>query len=247
MGLTLHKGRSVELYGGAAPGALLIEMGGLVAAPGRDAPFEGAALVVGDGDDPPVGWHPMSPMYAGTPGGAVGLPVGLRFHVGLDALSAATAEMYFVGWFDEASRRGCSFGDVRRAFIRVLDAITDDEMVRYDLCEDFSTQIALVFAQVYRRAGHWRFRALGQGYTSGLVGIARAHGLDGLPNAVDQAVWQAPLRLVNAIDRLLSPGALVTGASHRRHQGLQRCGRQQGHHAWVLGGALPRPACVTRP
>lgn len=77
----------------------------------------------------------------------------------------------------DAPQRGQSFGQVRNAFIRIVDEETGAEVVRYDLTEDYSTETALVFAELYRHGTEWKFRAVGQGYADGLAGIARDFGV----------------------------------------------------------------------
>lgn len=78
----------------------------------------------------------------------------------------------------DADQRGQSFGQVRNAYIRVVDRSNGNELARYDLTEDASTETAMVFGELYRNAGEWKFRAIGQGYASGLAGIARDYGVN---------------------------------------------------------------------
>lgn len=78
----------------------------------------------------------------------------------------------------EAENRGQSFGQVRNAYIRIVNLANGDELARYDLTEDASTETAMVFGEVYRYNTEWKFRAIGQGYASGLAGIARDFGVN---------------------------------------------------------------------
>ncbi|GAC84926.1 TerD family protein [Gordonia paraffinivorans] len=78
----------------------------------------------------------------------------------------------------DADARGQSFGQVRNAFIRVVNRANGSEIARYDLTEDASTETAMVFGEVYRHGAEWKFRAVGQGYASGLAGIARDFGVN---------------------------------------------------------------------
>jgi tellurium resistance protein TerD len=78
----------------------------------------------------------------------------------------------------DADSRSQSFGQVRNAFIRVLNAAGGSEIARYDLSEDASTETAMVFGELYRHGSEWKFRAVGQGYASGLTGIARDYGVN---------------------------------------------------------------------
>jgi tellurium resistance protein TerD len=78
----------------------------------------------------------------------------------------------------DADSRGQTFGQVRNAFIRVVDQANGNELARYDLSEDASTETAMVFGELYRNGAEWKFRAIGQGYASGLAGIARDFGVN---------------------------------------------------------------------
>jgi tellurium resistance protein TerD len=77
-----------------------------------------------------------------------------------------------------ADERGQTFGQVANAFIRVVDQADGQELARYDLSEDASTETAMIFGELYRRQGEWKFRAVGQGYASGLRGIALDFGVN---------------------------------------------------------------------
>ncbi|MGV6993325.1 TerD family protein [Gordonia amicalis] len=78
----------------------------------------------------------------------------------------------------DADARSQSFGQVRNAFIRVVNQAGGTEIARYDLSEDASTETAMVFGELYRNGAEWKFRAVGQGYASGLAGIARDFGVN---------------------------------------------------------------------
>ena len=76
----------------------------------------------------------------------------------------------------DADNRRQNFGQVRDAFCRVMDQ-DQQEIVRYDLTEDASQETAMLFAEIYRYNSEWKFRAVGQGYTTGLAGIAGDFGV----------------------------------------------------------------------
>ena len=78
----------------------------------------------------------------------------------------------------DGEKRSQSFGQVRNAFIRVVNQVDNSELARYDLTEDASTETAMVFGELYRNGGDWKFRAVGQGYASGLTGIAKDFGVN---------------------------------------------------------------------
>lgn len=77
----------------------------------------------------------------------------------------------------EAAERKQNFGMVGEAFVRVVNNANQKELARYDLSEDMSTETAMVFAEVYRRGGEWKFKAVGQGFEGGLGPLARSFGV----------------------------------------------------------------------
>lgn len=71
-----------------------------------------------------------------------------------------------------------NFGMVQNAFIRVVNDATGREIARYDLTEDASVETAMIFGEVYRHNGEWKFRAVGQGFAGGLGPLARNYGVN---------------------------------------------------------------------
>ncbi len=98
--------------------------------------------------------------------------------VNLAGMAAEADKIVFMVSIYEGDTKGQSFGQVRNAFIRVVNAADNKELARYDLSEDASTETAMVFGEVYRNGSDWKFRAVGQGYASGLTGIARDYGVN---------------------------------------------------------------------
>jgi tellurium resistance protein TerD len=78
----------------------------------------------------------------------------------------------------DAETRSQSFGQVRNAYIRVINQADGAELTRYDLSEDASNETAMIFGELYRNSNEWKFRAVGQGYSTGLAGIARDFGVN---------------------------------------------------------------------
>ncbi|MEV7394189.1 MULTISPECIES: TerD family protein [unclassified Streptomyces] len=97
--------------------------------------------------------------------------------VNLATVPAGIAKIVFPVSIHDADARGQSFGQVRNAFIRVVNQAGGQEIARYDLSEDASSETAMVFGELYRHGGDWKFRAVGQGYASGLRGIAQDFGV----------------------------------------------------------------------
>jgi tellurium resistance protein TerD len=99
-------------------------------------------------------------------------------NVDLSTVPATVDSIAFPVSIYDADSRGQTFGQVRNAFIRVVDQADGTELARYDLSEDASTETAMVFGELYRNGAEWKFRAIGQGYASGLAGIARDFGVN---------------------------------------------------------------------
>ena len=83
--------------------------------------------------------------------------------VQLDKVSPEVQEIIFVVTIYEGMKNHQNFGQVRNAYMRIVDADTDEEICRYELDEDFSTQNEVEFGRLYRRHGTWRFEAMGNG------------------------------------------------------------------------------------
>jgi tellurium resistance protein TerD len=98
--------------------------------------------------------------------------------IDLRLLTPQATKVVFAVSIYEADARRQTFGQVRDAFIRVVDTNTGAEIARYDLTEDASTETAMLFGELYRYGGEWKFRAVGQGYSTGLRGIALDFGVN---------------------------------------------------------------------
>ena len=101
-----------------------------------------------------------------------------QINVDLAAVPADVDKVVFPVSIYDADSRGQSFGQVRNAFIRVVNQAGGSELTRYDLSEDASTETAMVFGELYRNGTDWKFRAVGQGYAAGLRGIAQDFGVN---------------------------------------------------------------------
>jgi tellurium resistance protein TerD len=101
-----------------------------------------------------------------------------QIRVNLATVPADVDKVVFPVSIYEAEQRTQSFGQVRNAFIRVVNQTDGQELARYDLSEDASTETAMIFGELYRNGSEWKFRAVGQGYASGLRGIAQDFGVN---------------------------------------------------------------------
>ena len=97
--------------------------------------------------------------------------------IDLSLLPADVDRIVIVVSIDQAEERRQNFGQIRDAFCRVVNQDTDHEVVRYDLSEDAASETSMIFAEIYRNRREWKFRAVGQGYATGLRGIATDFGI----------------------------------------------------------------------
>jgi tellurium resistance protein TerD len=98
--------------------------------------------------------------------------------VDLGLVPAHVDKIVFAVSIYEADNRQQTFGQVTNAYIRVVNQADGQELARYDLTEDASAETAMIFGELYRHSGEWKFRAVGQGYASGLRGIALDFGVN---------------------------------------------------------------------
>ena len=101
-----------------------------------------------------------------------------QIKVNLAGVGADVDKIVFPVSIYEAEARSQNFGQVRNAFIRVVNQADERELARFDLSEDASTETAMVFGELYRHGTEWKFRAIGQGYATGLRGIATDFGVN---------------------------------------------------------------------
>ena len=78
----------------------------------------------------------------------------------------------------DAVGRGQNFGQVANAFIRIVNDDSNEEVARYDLSEDYSIETAMIFGEIYRHNGEWKFKAVGQGFEGGLKALAVGFGIN---------------------------------------------------------------------
>jgi tellurium resistance protein TerD len=97
--------------------------------------------------------------------------------VDLEKIPSEIQKVVFTVTIHEAESRRQNFGQVANAFIRVVNDLSGIEIVRYDLAEDYSTETAMVFGELYRYNQEWKFRAVGQGYAGGLKAMCGQFGI----------------------------------------------------------------------
>jgi len=91
--------------------------------------------------------------------------------VNLKKIPEEVQKITFVVTIYDAEKRGQNFGQVSNAFVRLVDVKTKEEVLRYDLTEDYSIETALIMGELYKKDGQWRMSAVGEGYEGGLQAI----------------------------------------------------------------------------
>ncbi|MGR7001479.1 TerD family protein [Yinghuangia aomiensis] len=192
MAVSLSKGGNVSLTKEAAGGtlsAIVVGLGwDLRTTTGEDFDLDASAIVVNQTGRVASDQHFVFFNNTATPDGNVqhtgdnktgeGEGDDEQIKVNLAGLPEDIDKIVFPVSVYDAENRKQSFGQVRNAFIRIVNAADNTELARYDLSEDASTETAMLFGEIYRNGAEWKFRALGQGYASGLAGIAKDYGVN---------------------------------------------------------------------
>jgi tellurium resistance protein TerD len=97
--------------------------------------------------------------------------------IDLTKIAADVERVVIVVSIDQADERRQNFGQVRGAYCRVMNQSNDQEIVRFDLSEDAAPETSMLFAEIYRNGAEWKFKAVGQGYATGLAGIVADFGV----------------------------------------------------------------------
>ncbi|MFJ7826000.1 TerD family protein [Psychrobacillus sp. INOP01] len=97
--------------------------------------------------------------------------------VKLPLVPSVVQKVVFTVTIHDADQRKQNFGQVSNAFIRIVNEDTNEEIVRYDLGEDFSIETALVVGEIYRHNNEWKFNAIGSGFQGGLASLITEFGL----------------------------------------------------------------------
>lgn len=96
----------------------------------------------------------------------------------LDKIPADIQRVVFTVTIHDADLRKQNFGQVSKAYVRVVNQDSSSEVARYDLSEDASIETAMVFGEIYKHGAEWKFKAVGQGYAGGLAALARQYGIN---------------------------------------------------------------------
>ncbi len=101
-----------------------------------------------------------------------------QIKIDLSRIPANITRIAFTVTIYEPEQRRQNFGQVSNSFIRIYDETSGEELLRYDLGEDFSIETAAVFGELYNHNGEWKFNAIGSGYQGGLEALCAGYGVD---------------------------------------------------------------------
>lgn len=101
-----------------------------------------------------------------------------QIKIELDKVPSNIEKIDFTVTIHEAETRNQNFGQVSNAFIRIVNEQTNEELIRYDLSEDYSIETAIVVGELYRHNGEWKFNAVGSGFQGGLGALCGNFGIN---------------------------------------------------------------------
>ncbi|MBQ9442129.1 MAG: TerD family protein [Selenomonadaceae bacterium] len=191
MGVSLRKGQKVDLTkSNPSLKKILVGLGWDVNKydGGHDFDLDAAAFLLGDngkvhGDEDFVFYNNLkhvsgSVEHMGDNLTGAGEGDDEEIKIDLDKVPANVSKIDFTVTIYDAETRKQTFGQVSNAYIRVVDDTTGQELIRYDLGEDFSVETAVVVGELYRHGGEWKFNAIGSGFSGGLAALGRNFGVN---------------------------------------------------------------------
>ncbi len=191
MAINLTKGQKVDLTKGN-PGLkkLMVGLGWDVNAfdSGADFDLDAAAFMLGDNGKCPTEkefifygnlTHPSESLkHMGDNLTGAGEGDDEQIFVDLTKIPSNVSKVAFTVTIYEAEERGQNFGQVSNSFIRIVDESTGQEVIHYDLGEDFSIETAVVVGELYKHNGEWKFNAIGSGFQGGLAALCGHYGIE---------------------------------------------------------------------
>ena len=191
MPINLSKGKKVDLNKGN-PGLknIMVGLGWDVKAfdTGADFDLDAAAFMLGSNGKCPTDKEFVFYGNLEHPSGAVkhmgdnrtgdGEGDDEEMEIALADVPANVERIAFTVTIYEAEARRQNFGQVSNAYIRIVDKDTNQELIHYDLGEDFSIETAIVVGELYKHNGEWKFNAIGSGFQGGLAALCGHFGIE---------------------------------------------------------------------
>ncbi len=101
-----------------------------------------------------------------------------QIRINLSTVPAYIEKIAFTITINDAQTKRQSFGDLKSSYVRILNANTNELLLKYELGQEFSVETAIVAAEIYRHAGEWKFNAIASGFQGGLAALCRNFGLE---------------------------------------------------------------------
>ncbi|WP_066505352.1 TerD family protein [Abyssisolibacter fermentans] len=101
-----------------------------------------------------------------------------QIKINLASVPQEVNKIDFTVTIHDAQARGQNFGQVSNAYIRIFNEETNEELLRYDLSEDYSIETAVVVGELYRHGAEWKFSAVGSGFEGGLGALCGNFGIN---------------------------------------------------------------------
>lgn len=101
-----------------------------------------------------------------------------QIQIDLSKIPSNISRVAFTVTIYESDTRGQNFGQVSNSFVRIVDESNNQELIRYDLGEDFSIETAVVVGEIYRHNSEWKFNAIGSGFQGGLAALCKNYGVN---------------------------------------------------------------------
>mgnify|MGYP000599332424 CR=1 FL=1 len=191
MPINLQKGQKVDLTkGNPSLKKIMVGLGWDVNAfdSGADFDLDAAAFMVGENGKCPterefifygnLEHHSGAVKHMGDNLTGEGEGDDEQIEVDLTKIPENVSRVVFTVTIYDADVRRQNFGQVSNSFIRIVDATTNQELIRYDLGEDFSIETAVVVGELYRHGGGWKFNAIGSGFQGGLAALCGHYGIE---------------------------------------------------------------------
>lgn len=191
MAISLQKGQKVDLTkGNPSLTKIMVGLGWDVNAfdSGADFDLDAAAFMLGENGKCPtekefifygnLEHHTGCVKHMGDNLTGSGEGDDEQIFVDMSQVPANVSRIAFTVTIYDSDVRRQNFGQVSNAFIRIVDDTTGNEIIRYDLGEDFSIETAVVVGELYRHNGEWKFNAIGSGFQGGLAALCGHYGID---------------------------------------------------------------------
>jgi tellurium resistance protein TerD len=97
--------------------------------------------------------------------------------INLEKLPSEVYRLVFAVSIHEGKKKKQSFGQVENSYLKILDEEKKEELIRFDLKNEFSNETGIIIGSMYKKNEEWKFKTEGLGFPEGLRDIVIHHGL----------------------------------------------------------------------